>query len=115
MSRPQENFAAQRDDVVLLIRVSDSRRTVTLGIVTSVTRTGLVKEWDEPIFTDSEPRPLKLRTARRDEVQIASQRVVDAERAMAAYRRHTWPGDDIIKPFASIGEAREFLRPFRIP
>jgi hypothetical protein len=72
----------------------------------------MVKAWDEPLFTGSGPRPLRLRPGVADRVLIVPAGRIDVDRAMAAYRGHVYPGGDMIMPFGSEDELRSFLVPF---
>lgn len=105
---------ARRGDITVLIHPHDWRTDITLGVVTSVTRDGMVKAWDEPMFTGSGPRPLRLRPGGSDRVLIIPAGRIDVGRAMAAYREHVYPGGDMIMPFGSEDELRRFLAPFAV-
>lgn len=103
---------ARRGDIAVLVHPHDGRTDITLGVVTSVTRDGTVKARDEPLFAGSAPRPLRLLHARGDRVLIVPAARIDVAAAMAAYRQHVYPGDDMIRPFESEEEARVFLVQF---
>lgn len=103
---------ARRGDIAALVHPHDGRTDITLGIVTSVTRDEMVKAWDEPLFTRSEPRPLSLRLSGADRVLVMPAARFDVARAMTAYRKHVYADHDMIKPFESEDEVRGFLASF---
>lgn len=79
---------------------------VNLGVVTSVTRDGVVKRILDNWGSD---RVLGM----PDEVRLVPKAEVDAEACRAAMQReHTYPGHTTPMSFASIDEAREFVRRF---
>lgn len=113
--------AAKRGDLMILVRTSYSWNTsfvrtpyesVRIGVVTSATRDGNVKAWDNPFITKSGPRSIPFRRAADDRVLLVSKDKIDVAAAMAAYRKRVYLGHNQIMDFNSLDEAREFLRPF---
>lgn len=85
----------------------------TLGIVTRITRDGLVKCYRSPFSRDDDnPREQKFDPT-RERCLIAPQSDVDVSAAMAAYKEHCWDGDTMIRPFETVADARAFVRSFR--
>lgn len=84
-----------------------------LGVVTRITRDGLVKYYSSPFSReDDNPREQKLDPT-REYCLIVPQSDIDVSAAMAAYKERCWDGDTMIRPFGSIADARAFVRQFR--
>lgn len=89
---------------------------VTLGRVSSVTRTGLVKRYEQASFSEADAREKKVQP--RDHVLIVGSDVVDVDGVLAEYRKHTYRAttrtdSDSVRPYQSIEEAREVIKRFR--
>ena len=82
----------------------------TIGVVTSVTRDGVVKRFRSAECGTERPGPADKRFGGK--VYLAPG--VDPEGAIEAARSHTWPGHpDQPMPFGSLEEIRAALRPYR--
>ena len=80
-----------------------------LGIVTSITRDGLVKRYRNAWGGEQDGPAGRMFRGR---VHLAPG--IDPEPAMAAAKAHCWPGHPgQPKPYGSLAEVREALRPFR--
>lgn len=91
---------------------------VTLGRVSSVTRTGLVKRYEEAMFADADDREQKVQP--RDQVLVVGAESVDVEAVLVQYREHTWRAtagsdSDMVRPYSSMTEVRDAIRPWRYP
>ena len=64
------------------------------------------------IMEDDNPREQKLDPT-REYCLIAPQSDVDVSAIMAAYKERGWNGSTMIQPFASVADARAFVRSFR--
>lgn len=85
----------------------------TLGIVTRITRDGLVKCYRSPFSReDDNPREQKLDPT-REHCLIVPQSDIDVSAVMAAYKERGWNGTTQIQPFDSVADARAFVQPFR--
>lgn len=109
VSRTSSTFIGQesREDV-----------RITLGRVSSITREGLVKRYEEASFADGEAREQKVRP--RDQVLIVGAASVDVEAILSEYRKHTWQAtggsdSDMVRPYSSMAEVRDVIRPWRYP
>ena len=107
--------AAKRGDLCLIV---EDRRDVfigqeareyvaaVVGVVAGIDRLGYVKRysstWGGVCAIPARARAL-----------VVSKAAIDVTAAFEAAKAHTWPGHTTPKPFDSIDEAREFLRPFR--
>lgn len=113
---------AKRGDLVLIVSHhaayvvgQDTREyeQAKLGIVTRITRDGLVKCYRSPFSQeDDNPREQKVDPT-HEYCLIAPQSDVDVSAVMAAYKQRCWDGDTMIRPFASVADARAFVQPFR--
>lgn len=86
---------------------------VVLGRVSGVSREGRVIRYKEATFADAEEREKKVGT--RERIQIVSASVVDVDAVLSDYRSHTWRAtggadSDMIRPYASLGEARDVIK-----
>ena len=85
---------------------------VVVGIVTGITREGLVRRFKVPSYEDS----WNERDLRRCGGQVLVCPDVDPAGAEQAARAHHWPKHpESPRPFASVAEVREALRPHRKP
>lgn len=75
------------------------RTSVRIGVVTSITREGIVKMVDGRKLWNHE-RTLVISATR-----------IDVEAALAIAAAHVWPSHTSTMPYASIEEARDALRP----
>ena len=113
---------AKRGDLILIVSHhaayiigQDTREyeQAKLGIVTRTTRDGIVKCYRSPFSKeDDNPREQKVDPT-REYCLIAPQSDVDVSAAMAAYKERGWNGSTMIQPFASVADARAFVRSFR--
>jgi hypothetical protein len=85
--------------------------TVEIGVVTSVTRDGVVKAAVVPYGPESNGQVDLTRPNHRRSISIVPQDKIDVRDALATYRQHTWPGHRSTQPYASLDEARAALRP----
>lgn len=84
-----------------------------LGIVTGITRDGIVKRYRSPFSQeDDNPREQKVDPT-RERYLIAPQSDIDVSAAMAAYKERCWDGDTMIRPFETVADACAFVRQFR--
>ena len=99
---------ARRGDLAVIVSTTrdyvlgagaSERTAVTVGIVTSITREGIVKMVDGR----------KLWNHQRAFVVPATR--IDVEAALAIAAAHVWPGHTSAMPYASVAEARAALRP----
>lgn len=106
---------ARRGDLALLVEEHwdyvlgegvRERTTVEVCVVTSVTRRGLIKR-----LRDSWGGELAYRPGRYQWVGIIAKGRVDVEAAHQAARERVYPGTSQPRPFDSVEEAQEFLRP----
>jgi hypothetical protein len=109
-------LAAKRGDLVLVV---EDRRDVfigqeareyvaaVVGVVASIDRLGFVKRYLSTWGGAPCAMPVRARAL------VVSKADIDVTAAFEAARAHTWPGHTQPKPFDSIDEAREFLRPFK--
>lgn len=79
------------------------RTTARVGVVTSITREGLVKA---ALLVGSDT-PTVLATRHR--TVVCSKNRIDVGAALEVARRHTWPQHDSPMPYSSIDEIREAL------
>lgn len=82
----------------------------TIGVVTSVTREGIVKRFRTAGWGTDRPGPADKQF--RGKVYMAPG--IDPEAALEAAKAHTWPGHpEQPMPFRSLEEVRAVLRPVR--
>lgn len=89
---------------------------VTLGRVSSVTRPGLVKRYEQATSLEGEAREKTVNP--RDQVLIVGADDVDVESVLTEYRKHTYRDStgvdsDMICPYTSLEEARTTIKRFR--
>lgn len=95
-------------------QASKERTTITLGIVTSVTREGLIKALQVPFSSDDHGARAPYHVTPYIQTLLVPAAAVDVAGVMAAYRQHTYAGHTQIEPFESVDAARAFVAPFRI-
>jgi len=116
---------ASRGDAIVIVIVSQESNYVTgaarttstrveLGIVTNITRDGLVKKFRAAAYQDSSPRTLDTvigfqRTLVIPTSQISTQ---DVEAVARNHHFDGHPGQ--AKPFSSVDEAKAALKPYVI-
>lgn len=85
-----------------------TRETFEVGVVTSVTREGVVKRFRSS-WLDSEQRADLRRNAR---FLIASAAIIDVRAALETAKAHVWDAEHPYpKPYDSLAEAQAALRP----
>lgn len=89
---------------------ASERDEYVVGIVTSVTREGIVKRYREAGWNSEHDGPAGKHF--RGNIWLAPD--LDADAAMAIAAAHTYPGHTQVMPFASLQEVREALRPCRV-
>lgn len=124
---PAVAIRARRGDLAVIVsrtatamvqgRSHESVR-VTLGRVSSVTRTGLVKRYEAAMFASADDREQKVQP--REQILVVSADDVDVEAILAQYRKHTWKAtgvsdSDMIRPYESMDEARDAIKTWRYP
>lgn len=121
-----EPFRAKRGDLVIIIQQhrdyvigtgSVESTTCEIAIVSSVTRAGMVKAFRRPSarhLPDGGPSVPLAWLPRATALAIPAA-TIDIEAAFAVAEGHSWHGDgrefDSYRPFDSVDEVREALRP----
>lgn len=79
----------------------------TLAEIVSVTRTGEVKAWRDPLHPGDHPHKTSWTNAILAVVDASG---LDRDRCLLIARNHTWPGGGP-RPWESFDEAKDALRP----
>jgi hypothetical protein len=112
---------AKRGDLVIVVQEhhdyiigkgAQGHTTCEIGVVSSVTREGLVKafRWARYYGEAYDDPTLLARMCRVVQTPIVPASVIDVPAAMAAAKAHQWPSGGTM-PFESLDEVREALRP----
>ena len=114
---------AKRGDSVAIVKKTrdyvmgqgtTERTEVTLAKVTSITRDGWVKAFTEYGWSESTSYPLE-RVISLGQALVIPASMIDPADVRAVAKAHHWPGHpDQPRPFDSLEEAREALRPHLI-
>lgn len=108
---------AKRGDIAVIVterrdyyigQETQTRTEVTLHVVTSITREGIVKAVRD-VWDGSTPVPLDRVHACRSALYIVPQGDVDVPAAMATARAHTYPNSDTPMAYASVAEVKAML------
>ena len=91
---------------------SYDRERYEVGIVTGITRDGLVRTW-RPGWTELDSKQEVPR--QRLGVWVLPAAAFDVDGCVKAYRDHHWPGHrtGLPMPYSSLAEVREAMRPHR--
>jgi len=111
---------ARRGQVALLVSPHHEPLTgggpdavhVELIVIRSVTRDGKVRAYEE-MWPGG--RPTRVATTAWKISALVDASVLDPDRAVAIARAHTYPGQQQVRPWASLAEARADLLPARVP
>lgn len=120
-----ETFRAKRGDLVAVVTRRSSvsieagwsdRERVELRYVSGVTREGFVRLTRSHDYMTVKPEHEAY--ANPQYLVIPASTLTDPEAVMDAYRDHLWrPESEVgyrqVKPFDSVDECRDFVRPFR--
>jgi hypothetical protein len=113
-----EEPSARRGDLVVVHTthlhyiVGEGNRShdeFAVGVVTNITRGGLVKAYrpvgyDTPVLIERLGRQLQ-------QVYLMARSRIDVDAALDTARRHTWPGYDQPRYYDTLGEVKDALRP----
>jgi len=111
------NAVAKRGGLVITVEERSDLslmggRTVTaaysVGVVTSITREGVIKAWRDTWGTEQ-----LARHNPRVTFQVGSKDRFDVDGAYEMAKAHTWPGRPTPKDWDSLDELKAALRPYR--
>jgi hypothetical protein len=84
---------------------------VEIGVVTSITREGIVKKAKVPTSADGTYEWVAERMAwKAPKLSIVPKSLASVPDVLAAYAAHTWDGHTSTKPLDSLDEARTLVR-----